>query len=347
MIIPPIHVITPVWGTAYTRCFLEIGLASLLSPGNLPGLPATPRNVIHLFTTQQDLAQIEASPIWSRARETVDCRINVIGSDAVKVRDPHLMMSDCHRSAIEYADAAGAAMMFYNPDIVIADGGMQALVRLLEKGKRAIQVVGLRLLKEEVVPLLLERHLSPNGYSVVISPRELMAMAMPRLHPLTQMHMYGPQDFDLMPQELLWPVGLEGLVVRCFHIHPILVYPTVRNAPFSTTVDDDYLRTACPDHSDEYIVTDSDEFCLCELSSMQRDLVGVARTDDDRDIAEWAWEAARHHHLEHLSRTVYLHAGRTDTKAWRAAGAESDAAVQRIFDYFLTLEVSAQRRLPT
>ncbi|MGL1802400.1 hypothetical protein ACSTHA_23605, partial [Vibrio parahaemolyticus] len=78
-------------------------------------------------------------------------------------QNPHATMSDCHRRAIEYGDAVGAAMMFYNPDIVMADGALRAMVRLLAMGKRAIQVIGLRLQKENVVPLLLRDHVIEGG----------------------------------------------------------------------------------------------------------------------------------------------------------------------------------------
>jgi hypothetical protein len=115
------------------------------------------------------------------------------------------------------------------------------------------------------------------------------------------------------------------------------VYPRVRNAPFTTTVDDDYLRAACPDDADEYVIADSDEFCLCELSAMQRGVTGLPRTDTDIDIARWAWAYARPHHFEHFCRRVILHAGRTDAAEWQAACARSDDGVARILDAVLQM----------
>lgn len=334
MSLPPIHIITPVWGTAYTRCFLEIGLASLLSPGNIAGLDRSDGHLMHVFTTAEDRELIENSAVWRHTQDLIDCRLEVLSSDQISAREPHLTMSDCHRSAIAHADARGAAMMFYNPDIVIADGGMQALARLLRQGKRAIQVVGLRLVKDEVVPLLKARHMADES-TVVISPRDLMAIAMKHLHPITEMHMYDAGGVDLMPQEVFWRVRDEGIVARCFHIHPILVYPRVRNAPFTTTVDDDYLRAACPDAADEYVVSDSDEFCLCELSSVSRGLTGLTRNETAVDIADWAFAYARPHHLEHFGRRILLHAGRSRENDWRAACATSDREVGRILGYIL------------
>jgi hypothetical protein len=234
-------------------------------------------------------------------------------------------------------------MMFYNPDIVLANGGMQALARLLQDGKRAIQVVGLRLMKEDVVPLLMERHRSADGLGLDVSPRDLMAIALKYLHPITMMHLHDAPNYDIMPQEVFWRVGNEGIVARCFHIHPILVYPRVRNAPFTTTVDDDYLRAACPDAADEYVVADSDEFCLCELSAVHHGTTGLPRTDSNGNIAHWAWANARPHHFEHFCRRILLHAGRKSEDAWQAACARSDEVVRRILEHVFALQVRHAR----
>lgn len=338
---PPIHIITPVWGTAYTRCFLDIGLASLLAPGNLPALKPENGNLMHVFTTDTDLPMIEQSEIWQRARAVLDCRIDVIPPAQLHLGQPHTTMSDCHRQAIAFADTRDAAMMFYNPDIVIADGGMRALDRLLSQGKRAIQVMGLRLQKEDVAPQLMERHRQNGGMSVVISPRQLMTMAMPHLHPITKMHLHDAAELDVIPQALIWRVGDEGLIARCFHIHPILVHPRVRNAPFTTTVDDDYLRAACPDPAEEYVVTDSDEFCLCELSSMQHGVHGLPRRNVDLDVAAWAWAHARPHHFEHFCRRILMHTGRKQGDAWQHVGAQSDATVRRVLEELLSREAAS------
>jgi hypothetical protein len=344
MSVPPIHVITPVWGRAYTRTFLDIGLRSLLAPGNLSGL-AGPGNVIQLFTTATDLKVIEQSSVWTFARQAVECRVEIIGEEAMNVTNPHETMSHCHRKAVEQSGAAGAAIMFYNPDIVIADGGMRSLVRLLSIGKRAIQCVGLRLQKENVVPLLLRDHVTADGRALVISSRELLRVAMPNLHPITKMHIDGAEDRDLMPQEVFWLADDRGILARCFHVHPILVFPRVSNAPFSTTVDDDYLRAACPDPDDEYVVENSDEFCVCELSSMQRTLDGMPRQPRTRGIASWAWNNARAHHLEHFARRIFLHTDGAKGPEWIEVSKRSDAVVNRVFAHLLDFERNATRSL--
>src|SRR5262249_46447863 len=140
----------------------------------------------------------------------------------------------------------------------------------------------------------------------------------------------------------LLPRRRRGARGPMLHIHPILVHPRVRNAHFTTTVDDDYLRAACPDREDEHVIIDSDEFCLCELSAMQRGVTGLPRGAVDVDIASWAWTNARPHHFEHFCRRVVLHAGSSDAPALAAAKARSDEVVARILHRVLELQAAAR-----
>jgi hypothetical protein len=230
-------------------------------------------------------------------------------------------------------------MIFLNPDVVIADGGIKALMALLQRGKRAIQVLGIRLVKEAVVPLLLNNYSFEQGTRLCITAHELIKIAMVNLHPLTTLHLYNAAGLDLSPSALYWTAGSEGLLARCFHLHPMLVYPRIRNAPFTSTIDDDYLRAACPDPQDEYIVSDSDEFCACELSSIERPATSLPRSSlIDEDVALWAASAARPQHFENLARRIILHSGGTEGKAWASARAESDQAINRILNRVLELK---------
>jgi hypothetical protein len=228
------------------------------------------------------------------------------------------------------ADERGAAMVFLNPDVVIADGGLKALEVLLHQGKRAIQVLGIRLVKETVVPALISQFTSKDKTQLKITPRQLISLAMAHLHPFTCMHLYDAPQYDVSPSALFWRVESEGLVARCFHLHPMLIYPRVRNAPFSTTIDDDYLRAACPDQKEEHIVADSDEFCACELSGLEREIRGLPRTNVENEIVRWAYADAKPHHFENFVRHIVLRGELYDEVKWRETCEQADGAVSRI-----------------
>jgi hypothetical protein len=118
----------------------------------------------------------------------------------------------------------------------------------------------------------------------------------------------------------------------------MLVFPRIPNAPFSTTIDDDYLRSACPDPADGYIVDDSDEFCAVELSGMERAGHGLPRGDVNESVANWATDVAKLEHFENVTRRIFLRAADDDPCAWRNACLRSDDAVHGILNRVLKLQ---------
>ena len=46
------------------------------------------------------------------------------------------------------------------------------------------------------------------------------------------------------------------MLLRCFHLHPLMVKPQGPLAEFKSTIDDDLALRACPDSSRDYVVTD-------------------------------------------------------------------------------------------
>lgn len=333
----PIHVVIPVWGEVYTRGFTDVGLPALLAPGNLPSLPREEGHLCHIVTTAVDRTTIESSAAFRLLADSAEVRFDDIGSNPEVSEDRHKWQSYCNRQGIKIADERGAAMIFLNPDVVIADGGIRSLAALLKKGKRAVQMLAPRTVKEITVPALIERYRSADQTRLIVQPRELIRLALKNLHPLALMHMYDRPDLDLSPSNMFWSAADEGLVCRCFHIHPMLIHPRVRNAPFSTTIDDDYLRSACPDPEDEYIVVESDEFCAIELSGMERAGRGLPRGEISESVARWAAAAAKPQHFENVARRIFLRASDSDAEAWRTACLHSDEAVHKILNRVMHL----------
>ena len=217
-------------------------------------------------------ARRSSSASFSELARFIEVHFDRLDQNPVPYFDRHHWQSHCNRIGISLAAKRDAAIFFLNPDVVVASGGIKSLMSLLDQGKRAIQVLGVRLNQEAVTPVLRKDYLSPDGVRLTVSPRELVRLAMANLHGLSEMHFFDAPDIDLSPSALYWKVNSEGLVARCFHLHPMLVYPRISDAAFSTTIDDDFLRMACPDPADEYVVTNSDVFCACELSSTAREV---------------------------------------------------------------------------
>jgi hypothetical protein len=325
---PRFHIVTSVWGYSYTQAFVDVALPSMLSPGNLPALSNPSHNLYQILTTAADRATIEASPAFHRLCAIMPVQFNIIELPT-EAADRHKLQSYCNRLGIMTADAFDAAIVFYNPDVIVADGGMRSLERMVAEGKRAINVLGIRMIREQVLPLL-QSYRAPGGEQLTISPRQLISMAVRNLHPLSMMHFYDAPGADVMPSAIFWKVGDDSLIARCFHLHPMCVYPRVKNAPFSTTIDDDYLKAACPNPDDEHVVLDSDAFCACEMSSLDRFSRSLERVGGDADFAGWAKPHAKPHHLELFCHRISLRGEHVDETAWQAVAHESDEVVGRI-----------------
>jgi hypothetical protein len=114
-----------------------------------------------------------------------------------------------------------------------------------------------------------------------------------------------------------------------------MVYPKVKNAPFSVTIDDDYLVVACPDKRDIHVVIDSDEFCAFELSNSDRRIKAMSRTDMVDDIIQWAKTYTNAYHRHLVTYVIRIHCVPMD-KNWNAVEKESDRVVLKVLSQLNT-----------
>lgn len=328
-----LHIIVPVWGESYTRLFTELSLPTLLAAGNIPALPHPDRHVFAIYTTTDDRRRIEASPAFARLVSSIKVEFYPLRTRIERITDPYDFQSDCYRRAIWRADAADQAMVFLTPDLVMADGSMRGLARIASTSVRAILGVGIRLDKESVRQHLLGTPRSPQGDTITISPRDLARLALDTLHPIAKAHMHHAEsDFQVLSNRY-WRVGSEGLLARCFHLHPFLVYPRVKNAPFAKSIDGDYIEAACPDFSETYIITDSDEFSAWELSEVGRRIPMMSRSAPTSAVIKWIREKTTPRHRVLIRSSVRIHASDADEVQWDPAESEANDIISKLLAF--------------
>jgi hypothetical protein len=135
--------------------------------------------------------------------------------------------------------------------------------------------------------------------------------------------------FAEVPSGVYWRAGADGLIARCFHLHPLLVDP-VQRVPLDGTYDDHYLRDACPDFSRVHVVTDSDELQVFELTAEDRAFRALRRPRPP--VWQAAMLAARCDELQlrhWRDHPVRLHAGDIGEE-WTAPAAEADAFARAV-----------------
>jgi hypothetical protein len=319
--LPGFHILVPVWGTAYCDLFTQVSLPSQLAPGNLPCLPHKERCLYHVITRPEDIARIERSQAWQRLRSLMPVRI-----DLRTDRQPssYETMSAYLRDAIAFADDSNAASLFFNADLVFADGAGRTLIRCVQTGRRVVFTTGIRLLKETVVPQI--RQAGLDGLTISLTPQALAAIAMRNLHPLTRQNIWN-QPGTFVPATILWQVADEGLLARCFHLHPLLVWPERKHVHFRGTVDDDFVAAACPRSETDYVVTDSDELLMCEISAASPPLDARSNKGKIDDVANWAESNTDERHRLLAKFPIRIHAGAMTEPLWSAAEHDSSLVI--------------------
>ena len=236
-------------------------------------------------------------------------------------------MSICFRKGIADALAAEAAVVFLTPDLIFADGSFAALKRLCESGRDVIFNPGIRTIKQGVTRALSKYE--ADGI-ITVAPRDLMRIALDNIHPLSNSSWWEEGDGDLIPANLYWRVGSQGILSHCFHLHPLLVRAQRKNPVFFGTVDDDFVVAACPDASRDYVVEDSDEILMIEVSDASRFFVTGFRKGSVEDVSDWAEQFANNRHRALFPIPVKMHAGITDAAAWREAERRAAPVVAKV-----------------
>jgi hypothetical protein len=320
------YFLTPVWGESYTRVFIETVIPAQLAPGNLPAYRDVSGCRYIIYTTPQDAEQIRASKVFDALNTCIPVSFKWI---ADRINVVHDTMSDCFRRGIAAADIAGAAVLFLTPDIVFADGSFAEIKTLSDRGCDVVFIPAMRTIKFGVSADL---QAFQNNSSIQVTPRQLMQIAFDNLHPLGDSSWWEEGDGNLIPANIYWRVGNEGILGRCFHLHPIFVNPQRKGVTFFGTVDDDYVAAACPDDSHDYVVTDSDEISAIELSDPDRFFEMGFTKGCVKDVVRWAEQFTNNRHRKLFNATIRMHTGMSDVAGWADAEKRADRVAREIKD---------------
>jgi hypothetical protein len=311
---------------------------SLLSPGNLPSVSNLRECVYKIYTTQRDAEAIKCSGAYAQLSALLPVDFRYIeklddGKDVIS--------SDCYREAVSEAAAKHAAVFTAVPDVVFADGGLTSITRLLSQGKKAILIMGLRAVKESLVPELHARF--QRGGCICIQPRKLAELACRHVHPITECHMYDGDTKDFHPSVLCWRVKDEGFLLHSFHLHPVAICPPP-GIRFSRTIDDDLMQAAAFSDEDIYVLSNSDEFLCIELSDRSYSFSMLPREQSIEELVVWMSYSTSRCHRHNLLTVIRVAAGDTSGPEWSQAERRASEVVSRILEAFKAFERSWFRR---
>lgn len=296
------HVVTVVWGAEYRQLFVDVCVPNQLTPGNLGALPGGSR--YRVFTSVDDAEFLRSSSAVRQANDMMPVDIVVEPAAARQARDRFTRMTACHEAALRDAADAGAALIFLSPDIVMSEGTLNAVVRRHAAGSRAVVCAGLRVDRDSFVSVLKRRQGPP-----AMPARALVSLALEELHPFTRLHMVDGTQGPRRPISAYWNVPGEGILARCFYMHPLMVDPVRRDVMPDGTIDQHFVVHACPSREQIHVVTDSDELAVFEMSHTD-----AADTEiDDGPLSRWraavTLSRCDAHQRSYWNMSVRLHAG--------------------------------------
>lgn len=262
------HVVTPVWGEAYVDLFLRVVLPSILTEGNLEGLVGEVETSFHLYTTAADLETLKSDRRYAALEAVVPTHVVLVEQEFARLEseNKHLRMTACHQMAVDRANAVDAAIVIVQADAIYSEGSFATMLRAARRGKRAVMCTGIRVVKESFLPEWESAFVDSHGRGPAPA-RRLVAACLPRLHPLMRAQFVdAPGFYNFWPSNLIWPVDETGLLTRCFHLAPLMIWPEDKRVRVHVSMDADYMAKAVPRSADYHFVTDSDDMALVDLT---------------------------------------------------------------------------------
>lgn len=324
------HLVCPVWGQRAVDVFLNLGLPSQLAA--LEGYTFFRSSSYFIYTTQADAERIGQHPAFKLLADLMP--VTFIIDDQTTNRGTWWdTFTACHRWQTMLADSQDAATFFLCADQIWSRGSFAMAALKIEDGFSAVVCAGPRVATELCTDPLTAQ-VRKNVLNV--DGRYLMK------HAFTAWSHYECRDsfFDAANyiqyvSYLLFHVENEGVLGRCYVLHPVVVKAQVKYArPNFEIFDQDYLNSACPNPDRIYVVQDSDEICHVSLAVL--DMAYAQPTNDHyRDpIQAQAWFAEGwgwgYIHQEFAKRPIYLHSGDRTAAKWEEAVRRSGLIVDSI-----------------
>jgi Methyltransferase domain len=320
----------PIWGYDYVRQFLELGLPTLLAPGNVPAVAQALPTEFVILTSADDELFIREHSAFKQLAAACATEIRLID---------HLITDSNYSTTItlaytEAVRAAGEAMVdtcffFLVSDYIVADGSLGNVLKRMQGGASAVVVGNFQIAMEEALPWL-QYKLGPARRILALPPRELMQWALNHLHPATLANIVNiPFSHNSHTNRLFWRVDGNTILGRFYLMHMLCVRPEVTNFTIEASCDYSFVPEMCPSGNVE-AVTDSDEYLVIEMQPRDHEAQFLRQGPLKpralvKSLNEWTTKA----HRENARHSVIFHASELPPDLARNVN-QADTFVSRV-----------------
>jgi len=262
----PFHFLMPVWGVAFVDYLLKLGLATLMAPDNIPGLPNLKDSKFIFLTTEQDAERIKKSNLYAQLAELVSVEWEFFDFFGAGQPDKYKQLEQALLVGVNKVVGKGYCL-FVHPDSVYSNGTMRRLYQLAERGKKAVISIGPPVADEKTFKYMDDRGLSRFDEAVDIPPRQMVKILENNFHTDMIDHFWENDNFPEDPFVTIWKApGGRGYLFRYISLHPILVdLRDIKRIVEFGNVDHGFVHTHGFLWRDIHIETDSDNYIVIAL----------------------------------------------------------------------------------
>lgn len=272
--LPALYFIVVVWGDEYVDMLLQVALRCFLSPKNIPGLGNLHESRFVFVTTKQDYSKISGSPIFRKLEsyiQPVFLELDMSGDESI-----HARMTMGYEIASKLCCEKNTYAVYLLPDCIISDGTFLSLEKYAQQGRDVVLMPGPRIIKQKFMSYVSSLMLGSTE-SLTFDARKLVEIGLSMLHNQFKNYNYTDKKFTKCPHLVTWNVpGQKGLLIRSFHLHPILVNFSNRKELVlfnkSDTIDGNFINKNFLDLNKFYLERDSDNMLLFSMSN-EEDMV--------------------------------------------------------------------------
>jgi len=344
-------VVSVVYGDEFTRVMTDVTLPTNLSPGNLPGLAERAEVTFHIYASHASQMALRAAPVFPTLERYARVEFHDIGSEQIaRANTPYEVLQQCHAQAIAVARERDEALVVLSPDAIWSDGSFTRMHELAEEGARAVMMAAPRAHKQRFLEALPGHSQAADDGSLRVDSRALMSCLIGNLHPYSDNLFWREDRLSSWPSQLFWSAGQHGMLVRAFHLHPLLVRPMEWDAAMPETIDGRFVAAAVPDPAKIHVVRDSDEIAACEMTDQLASRVHLATPNRDsgaRRVAAWMRRETDALHRRYADVPIRLHGGDDgddERAAFDRAEAESERVMTRIRRDYRALQAGSPER---
>jgi hypothetical protein len=318
----PVTFAMAVWGQWHADIFCNLLARSLIADGNFPSLKGRKNLRYLIYTDRQTVDRMERSAVWKTLKRNIEVDVRLTDILYERPIDAHhLIWAKAKSDAEEF----GGALVFVAPDTIWANGSIKRIVDLFDAGYGGIFFPGFRVAFDTFMPAMAKLYGGASG-PISLKPTELMAHAMQHMHPLKTVFLRNSPTFPDFSENMLWPVGDEGFVLREPLAHSLMAVD-----PSLVEINEHSVPIRKSQLDKIYWSEGSDDILFASLGPLGRDL-GWFDTADAADSFRIGFTSkiVDGTIVDTLIRRRFrFHRGITDEARWRAAERASDLFMHR------------------